>query len=88
MPSNSKSEVAMGNSIVKVEVKEERMEAETVEASLPAQDLEVKVEPMDVEEDVSPFPVFCSYLWIPRSDFSQLPCPPPLVYVLLSEDEN
>jgi hypothetical protein len=36
MPSNSKSELAMGNSIVKVEVKEERMEAETVEASLSA----------------------------------------------------
>jgi hypothetical protein len=46
MPTNSKSKLAMNNSIVKVEVKEERMEAETVEASLPAQDLEVKVEPM------------------------------------------
>jgi hypothetical protein len=77
MPTNSKSELAMNNSIVKVEVKEEKMEAETVEASLPAQDLEVKVEPMDIEEHVSPFPVFCSFLHIPRWGFTHSP---PLPY--------
>ena len=65
MLSNSKFEVALGKSIVKMEVKEERMEAETVEASLIVQDLEVKVDPTDVEEQVSPLPVFSSYLRIP-----------------------
>jgi hypothetical protein len=48
------------------------MEAETVEASLPARDLEVSVEPMDVEEQVSPFPVFCSYLRVPRLDLGEV----------------
>jgi hypothetical protein len=56
MPTNSKSKLAMNNSIVKVEVKEERMEAETVEASLPAQDLEVKVEPMISRSESVHFP--------------------------------
>jgi len=53
----------MDNSIVKVEAKEDRVEVEIE----PAQDLEVKVEPMDVEEQVSPFPIFRSFLNIPRT---------------------
>jgi hypothetical protein len=77
MLSNSKYEVAMANSIVKLEVKEERMEAKTVEASFPAQDLELNVEPMDVWEQVRPFPVFRSFLHIPRWGFSHSP---PLPY--------
>jgi hypothetical protein len=67
----------MANSIVKLEVKEERMEAKTVEASFPAQDLELNVEPMDVWEQVRPFPVFRSFLHIPRWGFSHSP---PLPY--------
>jgi hypothetical protein len=67
----------MANSIVKLEVKEERMEAKTVEVSFPAQDLELNVEPMDVWEQVRPFPVFRSFLHIPRWGFSHSP---PLPY--------
>jgi hypothetical protein len=86
MSSNSKSELAMGNSIVELEVREERMEAETVEASLPAQEVggEGRTDGWRGACESTRLPLIPSYSTMGFQSFPSSP----LLFELLSEEEN